>query len=253
MWAILAQSPAKESAPLDGLSIDEGGDWDGSDDPKEETSSGTNIYHHDEGGSLLETLERKEELQLLEHPLLKIAPFAVGGGVLLAGARIGYMRQMHEYEMEEGEAKRPKGSHTGRQRASKWGNARQRRNLLQHSSQAPGLSSNYGKRVQVDPNWSPHRVAVRALAIGTMAAVGTFAVGTAATFWYLDVKSIQGFSDKMGEIIPHKFRAIQGVVRPPLEKVKGFFNDLLNGGMTSGGRDSSDSRDSGSTSQSESH
>ena len=86
-------------------------------------------------------------------------------------------------------------------------------------------------------------MAVRALAIGTMVAVGTFAMGTAATFWYLDVNSMQGFSDRMGEIIPPKFRAIQDVVRPPLEKVKDLFNGLLNQGIDKGGDDLSRSSD----------
>ncbi len=223
-------------------SIDEGGDWDGTDDPAEVAA----YRARREAGTLLEELEQRGQVAALNHPLARVAPFAVGGVILLVGANVGYMRQMHEYEAEEaaagsGAKSGGRGQRAGRAGGdgpSKWGNKRQRQRAPQPTATAsaatsPSLSSNYGSKVKVDPNWSPHRVAVRALGIGTAIAVGTFAVGTAATFWYLDVDSAQGFTNKMNEIIPPKFKAIQGVVRPPLEKIK----ELLRGGIGGSGED----------------
>ena len=217
-------------------SIDEGGDWDGADDPAELAELAA--QKRAEAVSLLEALEARGEVAALDHPAVRVAPFFIGGAILLAGANIGYMRQMHEYEMEEGAAEHAKSDGRGRRGggggggggASKWGNKRQRQRARPQPTSAsasasapPSLSSNYGDKVKIDANWSPHRVALRALGIGTALAVGTFAVGTAATFWYLEVDSAQGFTDKMNKIIPPKFQAIQGVVRPPLEKIKELF------------------------------
>ena len=236
-------------------SIDEGGDWDGTDDPEdlkvaEGLARAREMRRMDrsvssDGGSLLDELEQREELAALNHPLVRIAPFAIGGAILLAGANIGYMRQMHEYEMEEaGNMHRNshKNNNEMQQRAggSKWGNKRQQQRIVRAGTPSSGsmtsassagrLASNYGDKIKVDPNWSPHRVAVRALGIGTALAVGTFTLGTAATFWYLEVDTAQGFSDKMNEVIPPKFKAIQRTVRPPLEKLKEMFQGVIGSG-----------------------
>ena len=129
----------------------------------------------------------------------------MGGTILLAGANMGYLRQMDQYEAEE----------------AKWGKGKDK----------------WGRQVPrelrgVPHDWSPQKVAVRALGIGTLVAVGTFAVGTAATFWYFDVDSAQGFSDRMREVIPPKFEAMQAAVRPPLDALKRGLGGLLGGGAS---------------------
>ena len=77
-------------------SIDEGGDWDGADDPETVAAAGAQDNALRDRGSLLEELESRGEVPALDHPLVRVAPFAVGGAILVAGAKLGYMRQMHE-------------------------------------------------------------------------------------------------------------------------------------------------------------
>jgi hypothetical protein len=145
-----------------------------------------------------DTIVSAEELppvKWLDHPLVKLSPFFAGGMALLLGAKAGYGRQLDRYEVEE----------------TRWG---EKKDKWGRKVMAPRDVSEMPK------NWSPHNVAIRALGIGTMVAVGSFALGTGVTFWYFDVESPQEFSEKMKTIIPPKFQAIQKVVRPSLESLK---------------------------------
>ena len=91
----------------------------------------------------LAELEARAPVPALDHPLVKLAPFAVGGTIPLAGANMGYLRQMDQYEAEE----------------AKWGKGKDK----------------WGRQVPrelrgVPHDWSPQKVAVRALGIGTLVA-----------------------------------------------------------------------------------
>ena len=182
-----------------GNNINEGGDWDGS--YKKESlltkiknslpSTGTPGKRID----TMEEMEKQKPIPFLDSPFIKASPFIAAGLALLLGAKAGYGRQIVKYELEE----------------TKWGEKKDK----------------WGRKVMVKrdvvdmpKHWSPHNVAIRALGLGTMVAVGSFALGTGLTFWYFDVDNAQQFSEKMKIVIPPKFKAIQDVVRGPLESMK---------------------------------
>ena len=195
--------------------INSGGDWDGKYTKEEEetnpaaatSSSFRNIPAASKHA--LESMERQPAIAILNNPFVQLSPFVAGGIACLLGAKIGYGRQVRLYEVEElqwGERK------------DKWG-----RKVMASSA----TSSSKKQVIDMPKNWSPHNVALRALGIGTLVACGSFALGTAATFWYFDVSNAQDFSHQMKIIIPPKFQAIQNVVRGPLESLKNGLGSLF--------------------------
>ena len=192
---------------MSGDNLNEGGDWNGEyaeeaavakeeQAPKTTSSAFTKMK-----AAVLPSLDTIEEMEqqpalaFLDNPLVKVSPFVAGGLALLLGAKAGYGRQVEKYELEE----------------IKWG---EKKDKWGRKVMAPRQVTDMPK------NWSPHTIAMKAFGIGTMVCVGSFALGTAATFWYFEVDSPQEFSEKMKIVIPPKFKAIQNAVRPPLESIK---------------------------------
>jgi hypothetical protein len=200
------------SSDTTGNNLNTGGDWDGSyakdsttkdvrnntpapNSSTKKTSAYTKLKATVTSKDTMEIMEKVPPVEFLDSPIVKVSPFIAGGLALLLGAKAGYGRQLDKYELEE----------------IKWGEKKDK----------------WGRKVMaprpvmdVPKNWSPHNVAMKALGIGTMVALGSFALGTAATFWYYEVDTPQEFSEKMRVVIPPKFKAMQEVVRPPLEGLK---------------------------------
>ena len=144
-------------------------------------------------------------------PIIGLLPLALGGVVLFGGFQYGYSSQLKSYAEEEKNVGKGK----------KW--------ARQPGSMKYELLAAHQSR----PGWSPQGVALRALGLGTLAACGSFALGTAGVFWYFGVKNAQEFSNKMRKVIPPKYEALSSIVRPPLQRLKVILTSTI-------GYDSSD-------------
>ena len=65
-----------------------------------------------------------------------------------------------------------------------------------------------------------YRLATRALLFGTVLAVTSFGAGVAATMYYLEVRTLQEFSDKMKNMVPNWASRLQQGIHPTMSSVQ---------------------------------